>query len=307
MSVQSQYGAVETETPVAATPRRGRAVVLALALCAGGALLAVAGPAKSPRLRGTRLDSYWTIIGGTPTQVEPDAEGLEVVIATMVDGERVPVDSPPIVGGPGDDDHDCCGGGSACGWGWCEAQGKCTQVWECDDPPAASSTPTDPGVVNYFPTVAKQANTDCGGGESVGVNCAGGTPLSTEDKISGEGETVGDVPVSSATTVEGANTGTATTVKCPTECPLMLRRLQACPPPQEGYQYGEAPKDECGCTTGCPPIVKASATTTPIINTAGGTSSQSGCTGSDCIITTGSAASRGTTGAGNAKYIPGRK
>ena len=155
--------------------------------------------------------------------------------------------------------------------------------------------------------IAKQANTDCGGGESVGVNCAGGTPLSTEDKISGEGETVGDVPVSTATTVEGANAGTAATVKCPTECPLMLRRLQACPQPQEGYQYGEAPKDECGCTTGCPPIVKASATTTSIINTAGGTSSQSGCTGSDCIITTGSAASRGTTGEGNAKYIPGRK
>ena len=306
------------------------------------------------------FNSYWTNMGGVLSQVETDANGLEHVIATLVNGERVPVSDCPsgitdgnnncvdegcaswfdgcntcnvgtggalgctrmfcekpkaakcmdklqIVGGPGDDDHDCCGGGSACGWGWCESQGKCTQVWECDDPPAASSTPTDPGVVNYFPTVAKQANTDCGGGESVGVNCAGGTPLSTEDKISGEGETVGDVPVSSATTVEGANTGTATTVKCPTECPLMLRRLQACPPPQEGYQYGEAPKDECGCTTGCPPIVKASATTTPIINTAGGTSSQSGCTGSDCIITTGSAASRGTTGAGNAKYIPGRK
>ena len=61
-------------------------------------------------------------------------------------------------------------------------------------------------------------------------------------------------------TVDGANAGTAATVKCPTECPLMLRRLQACPQPQEGYQYGEAPKDECGCTTGCPPIVKASAT-----------------------------------------------
>ena len=63
-------------------------------------------------------------------------------------------------------------------------------------------------------------------------------------------------------------------------------------------EYGEAPKDECGCTTGCPPIVKASATTTPIINTAGGAASQSGFTGSDCIITTGSAASRATTGAG---------
>ena len=200
MSVQSQYGAVEAEAPAATTPRRGKAVMLALYLCVGGAFFAVAGPGASPRLRGTQLDSYWT------------------------------------------------------------KKGKCTQVWECDDPPAASSTPTDPGVVNYFPTVAKQANTDCGGGESVGVNCAGGTPLSTEDKISGEGETVGDVPVSSATTVEGANTGTATTVKCPTECPLMLRRLQACPQPQEGYQYGEAPKDECGCTTGCPPIVKASAT-----------------------------------------------
>ena len=80
----------------------------------------------------------------------------------------------------------------------------------------------------------------------------------------------------------------------------MLRRLQACPPPQEGYQYGEAPKDECGCTTGCPPIVKASATTTPIINTAAGpsTQSESDCTGSGCIYTTGGAKSRGTTGAG---------
>jgi len=303
--------------------------------------------------------------------VETDAEGLEVVIATMENGERVPVDcpsgitdsngncvdegcaswfdgcntcnvgtdgalgctrmfcekpgaakcldatEPDIVGGPtGDAKQDaCCGGGSACGWTYCEALDKCVQEWETPCPSVevgnATTLPasTAPGVVNYFPDaqVATQANTDCGGGESVGVNCAGGTPLSTEDKISGEGETVGDVPVSTATTVEGANAGTAATVKCPTECPLMLRRLQACPPPQEGYQYGEAPKDECGCTTGCPPIVKASATTTPIINTAGGTSSQSGCTGSDCIITTGSAASRGSTGAGNAKYIPGRK
>ena len=78
----------------------------------------------------------------------------------------------------------------------------------------------------------------------------------------------------------------------------MLRRLQACPQPQEGYQYGEAPKDECGCTTGCPPIVKASATTTPIINTAGGVASQSGGRASDGIYTTGGAKSRGTTGAG---------
>ena len=148
-----------------------------------------------------------------------------------------------------------------------------------------------------------------GGGESVGVNCAGGTPLSTEDKISGEGETVGDLPVSTATTVEGANAGTAATVKCPTECPLMLRRLQACPPPQDGYQYGEAPKDECGCTTGCPPIVKASATTTPIINTAGGVASQSSSNAGGSTVYTGpsGAASRGSTGAGNAKYIPGRK
>ena len=364
-SQQSKYGAVEVaEAPAAATPKR-RGVVIALCLV-GGALFAVAGPAKSPRLRGAlQLDQYWTQMGGVLSQVETDpTTGLEHVIATLVNGERVPVCSsgitdsygncvdegcaswydgcntcnvgtdgalgctrmfcekenlgeakcmdatePDIVGGPtGDPKQDaCCGGGSACGWTYCESQGKCTQVWECDDPPAASSTPTDPGVVNYFPTVAKQANTDCTGGESVGP-CAGGTPLSTEDQFSGSGEDMGEaVPTSTATTVEGANAGTAATVKCPTECPLMLRRLQACPPPQEGYQYGEAPKDECGCTTGCPPIVKASATTTPIINTAGGTSSQSGCTGSDCIITTGSAASRGSTGAGDAKYIPGRK
>ena len=110
-------------------------------------------------------------------------------------------------------------------------------------------------------------------------------------------------------TVDGANAGTAATVKCPTECPLMLRRLQACPQPQEGYQYGEAPKDECGCTTGCPPIVKASATTTPIINTAGGVASQSSSNAGGSTVYTGpsGAASRGSTGAGNAKYIPGRK
>ena len=45
---QSQYGAVEAETPAAAaTPRRGKAVVIALALCVGGALFAVAGPGPS--------------------------------------------------------------------------------------------------------------------------------------------------------------------------------------------------------------------------------------------------------------------
>ena len=89
----------------------------------------------------------------------------------------------------------------------------------------------------------------------------------------------------------------------------MLRRLQACPPPQEGYQYGEAPKDECGCTTGCPPIVKASATTTPIINTAGGVASQSSTNeGGETLHTgPGGAMSRATTGAGDAPHISGRK
>ena len=90
-------------------------------------------------------------------------------------GDAKCMDTPQIVGGPGDDDHDCCGGGSACGWGWCEAQGKCTQVWECEPDPTievgnATTLPapaTTPGVVNYFDTVAKQANTDCNGGESV--------------------------------------------------------------------------------------------------------------------------------------------
>ena len=171
---------------------------------------------------------------------------------------------PDIVGGPtGDAKQDaCCGGGSACGWTYCESQGKCTQVWECDDPPAASSTPTDPGVVNYFPTVAKQANTDCTGGESVGP-CAGGTPLSTEDQFSGSGEDMGEaVPTSTATTVEGANA---------------------------------ADKEE-------------PSTKTPIINTAAGpsTQSESDCTGSGCIITTGGIAAP-RDGAGDVKYIPGRK
>ena len=39
------------------------------------------------------------------------------------------------LGGPdGSGDKNCCGGGSACGWAWCEAEGKCTQVWECPVP-----------------------------------------------------------------------------------------------------------------------------------------------------------------------------
>ena len=40
-----------------------------------------------------------------------------------------------VVGGPdGSGDKNCCGGGSACGWAWCEAEGKCTQVWDCPIP-----------------------------------------------------------------------------------------------------------------------------------------------------------------------------
>ncbi len=88
-SQQSKYGSIEAaeaaEAPAAATPRRGRVVVLALALCACGALFAVAGPAKTPRL----------MMGGALLQIETDAEGHEHVIATMVNGERVPVSSPP--------------------------------------------------------------------------------------------------------------------------------------------------------------------------------------------------------------------
>ena len=49
---QQSYGAVEAETPAAATPKR-RGLIIALCLCTGGALFAVAGPAKSPRLRGS--------------------------------------------------------------------------------------------------------------------------------------------------------------------------------------------------------------------------------------------------------------
>jgi len=317
MSQLSKYGAVEVAEAPAATPRRARGVVLALSLLVGGALFAVAGPGPSPRLRGTQLDSYWTIIGGTPTQVETDAEGLEVVIATMENGEVCPsgntdsygncvdegcaswfdgcntcnvgtdgvlactrmacekdgeakcLDTPQIVGGPGDDDHDCCGGGSACGWGWCEAQGKCTQVWECEPDPTievgnATTLPapaTTPGVVNYFDTVAKPANTDCNGGESVGVGCASGTTLSTENEYSGKGEDMGKgVKTSTATTVEEANAADKPSTK------------------------------------------------TPIINSAAGPSpqSESDCTGSGCIITTGGVAAP-RDGAGDVKYIPGRK
>ena len=90
-SQQSRYGAIEVaeaaKAPAAATPRRGRAVILALALCAGGALFAVAGPGPSPRLRGTQLNAYWTQMGGVLSQVETDpTTGLEHVIATMVNG-----------------------------------------------------------------------------------------------------------------------------------------------------------------------------------------------------------------------------
>ena len=199
--------------------------------------------------------------------METDAEGLEVVIATMENGERVPVDTPPIVGGPGDDDHDCCGGGSACGWGWCEAQGKCTQVWECEPDPTievgnATTLPapaTTPGVVNYFPDaqVAAQANTDCTGGEGVGIGCASGTALSTENEYSGEGESTGEAVKHSttATTVEAANAADKPSTK------------------------------------------------TPIINTAGGVASQSGGRASDGIYKTGGAPSRATTGAGD--MVPG--
>ena len=167
---------------------------------------------------------------------------------------------PDIVGGPtGDAKQDaCCGGGSACGWTYCESLDKCVQEWETPCPPA--STATEPGVVNYFDTVAKPANTDCNGGESVGVGCASGTTLSTENEYSGKGEDMGKgVKTSTATTVEEANAADKPSTK------------------------------------------------TPIINTAAGpsTQSESDCTGSGCIITTGSAASRGTTGAGQGSVPAG--
>ena len=53
MSQLSKYGAVEAiDAPVAATPKR-KGLVIALCLCTGGALFAVAGPARAPRLRGS--------------------------------------------------------------------------------------------------------------------------------------------------------------------------------------------------------------------------------------------------------------
>ena len=53
MSQLSKYGAVEAiDAPAAATPKRS-GLIIALCLCTGGALFAVAGPAKAPRLRGS--------------------------------------------------------------------------------------------------------------------------------------------------------------------------------------------------------------------------------------------------------------
>ena len=48
----SKYGAIDVETPAAATPKR-RGLIIALCLCTGGALFAFAGPANAPRLRGS--------------------------------------------------------------------------------------------------------------------------------------------------------------------------------------------------------------------------------------------------------------
>ena len=74
----------------------------------------------------------------------------------------------------------------------------------------------------------------------------------------------------------------------------------------EGESTGEAVKHSTTATT----VEAANAadkpsTKAPIINTAGGVASQSGGRASDGIYTTGSATVR--DGAGNVKYIPGRK
>ena len=55
MSEQSKYGAIETPATAtaAATPKR-RGLIIALCLCTGGALFAVAGPARAPT-----VDSYY--------------------------------------------------------------------------------------------------------------------------------------------------------------------------------------------------------------------------------------------------------
>ena len=141
------------------------------------------------------------------------------------------------------------------GWTYCEPLDKCVQEWETPCPSVevgnATTLPapaTTPGVVNYFPDaqVAAQANTDCTGGEGVGIGCASGTTLSTENEYSGKGESTGEAVKHSttATTVEAANAADKPSTK------------------------------------------------TPIINTAAGpsTQSESDCTGSGCIITTGGVA-----------------
>ena len=54
MSQQSKYGAIEAaEAPAAAATPKRRGLIIALCLCTGGALFAVAGPARAPRLRGS--------------------------------------------------------------------------------------------------------------------------------------------------------------------------------------------------------------------------------------------------------------
>ena len=67
---------------------------------------------------------------------------------TLGEAQCLDATEPDIVGGPtGDAKQDaCCGGGSACGWTYCESLDKCVQEFRRRDseigvmPPAPSST-----------------------------------------------------------------------------------------------------------------------------------------------------------------------
>ena len=95
-------------------------------------------PADGPRKIYLDMDAeaFETLAG-------PPGPGNEMSFVKSEDGTRAREACPDscernhidVVGGPdGSGEKNCCGGGSACGWAWCEAEGKCTQVWECPIP-----------------------------------------------------------------------------------------------------------------------------------------------------------------------------
>ena len=84
-------------------------------------------PDRSSRAPGSIITSFLTVSFRTEGE-----DGTRAREACPDSCERNHID---VVGGPdGSGEKNCCGGGSACGWAWCEAEGKCTQVWDCPIP-----------------------------------------------------------------------------------------------------------------------------------------------------------------------------